>query len=149
MGHWVVDSEIRHVSAKISSVLKKFGKEDAPFRGRSWSFNGRQRRLFITHQNDLIHPACHSRVHQRLVQQAGCPDRNNHTLKMTALAFVDSDGVCMIQCVELPGFKQVFDPFKVADAAVRSPTHVVPGEFEGWRLRVNSTPNKALATYGC
>ena len=24
--------------------------------------------------------------------------------------------------------------------------HVVPGKFEGWRLRVNATPDKALAT---
>ena len=34
-------------------------------------------------------------------------------------------------------------------ASVESPAHVVPGEFECWRLHVNATPHKALAEYGC
>ena len=34
-------------------------------------------------------------------------------------------------------------------ASLESQANVVPGEFECWPLRVNATPDKALATYGC
>jgi hypothetical protein len=49
----------------------------------------------IHHQlKDLIHPARHRRVHQCLIQQAGCPYRNDHALKLATLASMDGDGVC-------------------------------------------------------
>ena len=34
-------------------------------------------------------------------------------------------------------------------ASLESQANVVPGEFECWPLRVNATPDKALAEYGC
>ena len=52
--------------------------------------------------------------------------------------------------LEVVEFTVSRQPSKSTQAAsVASQAHVVPGEFECWRLPVNATPHTALATYGC
>ena len=73
--------------------------------------------------------------------------------KFGAKAFHHTDGV--LQQVPVQGAQRgavhgARPTFKLnAGNIVWSQAHAVPGKFECWRLRVNATPHKALAEYGC